>query len=451
MSNKNNIKQFDVISYPAGKEHAYKPFLVTQVTKNGLVTMPITDKYSKHKFTQRYNVRLSIKSGAKLSKKLHSRKNLYVNPTEVAHLTPQQLAAAKPRHITNLRKLDNLEANQHLQTSLNKAINQVAKDYMSYRKLISSNLPKNEIKQELHDHPQFYATTDNIKHALIAPYLAVKDKPHEYHSPYKIAPYKTDRTWHFNRTHLSHHDYNKKYADLDKIKPMSIIRYQAETGAHDKQRPFLVDQVTSKGLSLIPISHTLPGQTFTAVYHSEVPSSVAHAISRFCGDDEETAKHNRTALVPANRIKVKFSDFEKRQLPQYLGNLHEKCSNQDIIQMQSDSNSTIGHLANAYARYQKLKANHKHIDNYERRYRERDLINDKDLGRLHIAYELNGANITTPEDIMQPVYDDKYLALKKQNKVQYGTYQNYVFKKHKSHRPHKQHQQHKQQDFEPEL
>lgn len=451
-SDYNQIKPLDVINYNIrGKtKNRFKNFLVLKVTKKGITTLPLTPAQARFGRPQdRYNVRLNADVAYKLHKHLNTAPEAYVRPLDINVITPEEYSKAQGKREANLTQLGNLDKSNELIDQINYQVNNIVEDYRNFCKLSDPDLPEHERDILLKRHT--INPKDLQGHSIMA-FMGGHKGPNGY---YNIAPYKTDA--YQNSEQRQHHLYNfqhKKrkatyYANLNSLKPMSIIRYIAATGNNTKWRPFLVTNVSKKNIKVIPITHTLPNEGPFSIYNVEMPKNISQEVSIMCGDGFDRAKNNKSALNPLNQITLRKKDLINKQLPQYLGDLNQHCYPTNIDKMIQNCNKSINDLYQAYANYKHCReVGDGHIHHYQQRYLNKELISDQDLAYFTIGRDLNVEHMRTPIDSMQPVATLHYLRDKKDHTIKYGVHQeshNHINNKNKHVEPIKQ------QDDEPEF
>lgn len=445
------IKPLDVINYniQGNTKNKFKNFLVLKVIKKGITTLPLTPAQSRFDRPQdRYNVRLNADVAYKLHKHLHTAPESYVRPLDIDVITPEEYSKAQGKREANLAQLGNLDKSNELIDQINYQVHNIVEDYRNFRKLSNPDLPEHERDLLLKRHT--INPKDLQGHSIMA-FLGGHKDPNGY---YNIAPYKTDA--YQNSEQKSHHlaNFQQKrkdtyYANLNSLKPMSIIRYIAATGNNTKWRPFLVTNVSKNHLKVIPITHTLSNEGPFSIYHVEMPKNISQEVSIMCGDGFKRAKHNRSALNPLNQITIRKKDLINKQLPQYLGNLNQHCYPTDIDKMMQDCDKSVNDLYQAYANYKHLQTvGDGHIHHYQQHYLNKELISDHDLAYFTIGRDLNVEHMRTPIDSMQPIATLHYLKDKKDHNIKYGLHQEshkHINNKNKHVKPIKQ------QDDEPEF
>lgn len=410
-----SLKYGSVISYPSGKKHVYKDYLIVGKTDNDITTVPLIKQ--KGTVMNRFDVPLSDSLNADLGDSYFS-STLNVN-------TIKRVDYDRVNSI-HILDLDPREIKTHDQkTSVQIAL--ARKQYHAWLSIEQSNMPitrkHQALRRGLNKHR--ILTQASIQQYLIGAVLTGSTK----NTDYNLASY-VDQTYLGSIAKNDPHANEQaclKFANVDKLRKYDIIRYKAITGDRVKWRPFLVMGQNGNDVDLVPITHSrhdgLHNDTgLYTIYHVNLSPNISKAISIMNGDGRGKAELNRSALSPCTQITVNLETFKKKQLPQYLGNLTDYVNRDEITQMEHKKNDTIKALMTSYENYQiEEKALHR-VKNYQIKLHNRQSISPRDLQKI-ISRKADGR--FSKEVNLSPAIDHTYLALKAKDQLIYGVYQNH--------------------------
>lgn len=415
-----NLKYGSVISYPAGKQHFYRDFLVLGKTKDEITTVPLI--LCNNGQMNRFDVRTS----PEVSQRLHGA--YYTSTLDVNIVSKAKYNRVNGVHILNLSQTEIAEHDQKSSAQIALA----KKQYNAWLKIDrkQANITKKHRALRAGFKKNALLTADNLKPYLISKYLTGETK----NDKYEIASY-VDQTY---KGAIAPNDPKattklcNKFANVDQLRKYDIIRYRAITGDHVKWRPFIVMGRNAQNVDLVPITHTRYAKRnntdkgIYTIYHVNLSPKISRAISIMNGDGREQSKQARTSLSPCTQITVDLQTFKDRQLPQYLGNLKDHASMTEITQMENDKNETIKDLMTSFENFQIEQKAFGHIKNYEEKLFNRKSINEHDLSRI---LDKSGMGQFKHQLNLFPIYDRHYQYLKQNHSIEYGLYQSSTPKK----------------------
>lgn len=415
-----NLKYGSVISYPAGKRHFYRDFLVLGKTKDEITTVPLI--LCNNGQMNRFDVHTS----PAINQRLHGA--YYTSTLDVNLVSKAKYNRVNGVHILNLSQTEIAEHDQKSSAQITLAKQQ----YAAWLKIKHSKavITKKHQKLRAGIKNNRLLTTDNLKPYLLSKYLTGETK----NDKYEIASY-VDQTY---KGTIAPNDSQattklcNKFANVDKLRKYDIIRYRAITGDHVKWRPFIVMGRNRQSVDLVPITHTRYAKRnntdkgIYTIYHVNLSPKISRAISIMNGDGREQSKQARTSLSPCTQITVALQTFKNKQLPQYLGNLKDHASMTEINQMENDKNDTIKDLMTSFENFQIEQKAFGHIRNYEEKLFARKSINERDLSRI---LDKSGTGQFEHQQNLSPIYDRNYQYLKQHHLIKYGLYQSSKLKK----------------------
>lgn len=416
------LRYGSVISYPAGKDHVYKDYLILGKTDDEITTVPLLSQ-NQHKMN-RFDVPLSDGLNADLGD------SYFTSTLNVNMIQKSDYDKVNSVHILDL---DQREIKTHDQkTSVQIAL--AKKQYHLWLSIENSNVPITRKHQALRRglNKQRILTKSTLEKYLLGKQLVGNSENDDY----DVSAY-IDQT--YNGT-IAKDDPNanlagcNKYANVDKLRKYDVIRYRAITGDRVKWRPFLVMGQDGKSVDLVPITHSRynkqfdDNRNFYSIYHVNLSPEVSKAISIMNGDRREQAENAKTALSPCTQVTVKLDMFKERQLPQYLGNLQDYASMKSITQMENKKNDAIKSLMTSYENYQIENKALGRVRNYRTKLFNRQSVSPEDVHKI-INKEAFGK--FAKEMNLAPVNDGYYQRLRDNDQVTYGVYQSSQFKKPK--------------------
>lgn len=409
------VRYGSVISYPAGKKHIYRDFLVLGKTDKAITTVPLRNESQTAK--ARYDVSLPDTLNETLGD------NYFVSPLDAAVLGKSTYNQVNSVHLFDLAP----EMIKPVDIISSKHIKLARVHFKNWQKIEQSNLSIAEkhqaLKAGLAQHE--ILTANSLQKYLLSSHLHVPTSNETDH----VSSY-IDQTYHgslLTPENEATEKYCQKYADVERLKKYDIIRYKAITGSFVKWRPFIVMGQNGQSVDLVPITHTLRGKLdgtkghgLYSIYHINLSPEISQALNLMNGESREKAKEIRSAIAPCDQVTVPLNDFKKRQLPQYLGNLKDYVSLDKLHDLEDEKNQTIAQLMQSYDNFLTEKKAFGHVKHYQLKLIKRESINTKDLKAL-IKHEGSGKYAHKPN--LYPIMDSQYLAQKEANELEYGIYQ----------------------------